>query len=152
MKFTSIFTDTFWQIRISHGWHTEIHIALKYTAPWCTTLCTNYSWEQMANGADNCCLLLTNHELPHCLPCNIIPSSSPQVNYFPLFQMLLAVRHADSSAKFVCALHQGVHQPPWSAEPWTRSTVKILLICVCMCMLCRKEMKRWKKLSKKIHC
>jgi hypothetical protein len=52
-----------------------INIALKYTAPWHTTLLTSCKWEQMANGANNCCLLLTNnnqtpkHE-PHCSPWN----------------------------------------------------------------------------------
>jgi hypothetical protein len=76
---------------------------LKYTTPWCTTLHTNCSWEQMANGADNCCLQLKN---PHCLPCNIILSSGSQVNYFPSFQTLSVLRHADSPAKFVCTLQQ----------------------------------------------
>jgi hypothetical protein len=86
-----------------HISHKEIHTALKYTAPWCTTLFINCNWEQMANGDDNCCLLLTNHKQtpthePHCSPCNIIPSSGPHVNYFPSFRTL----SADSSAKFVC--------------------------------------------------
>jgi hypothetical protein len=40
----------------------EIHVALKYTSPWCTTLLTNWNWEKMANEADNCCLLLINHK------------------------------------------------------------------------------------------
>jgi hypothetical protein len=31
---------------------------------WRTTLLTDCNWEQMANGADTCCLLLTNHKLP----------------------------------------------------------------------------------------
>jgi hypothetical protein len=77
-----IFADTFYQIHISHRCHSEIHISLKYTAPWRTTLLTNCNWEQMANGADNCCLMLTNHKQisthePHRSPWNIIPSSGP---------------------------------------------------------------------------
>jgi hypothetical protein len=31
-----------------------------------------------------------------------MPSSGPQVNHFPLFQTLSAIRHVDSSAKVVC--------------------------------------------------
>jgi hypothetical protein len=112
---------------ISHGWHTEMHIALKHAAPWHTTLSTNWHWEQMTNGADNCCLLLTNHKQtpkhePHCSPCNIIPSSGQQVNYYPSFQTLLAIRHTDSLAKFACVLQQAVPWLPWRAEPWTQST------------------------------
>jgi hypothetical protein len=79
----------------------------------------------MANGADNCHPLLTNHKQtpthePHCLPCNIIPSSGLQVNYFTSFQTL----SADSSVKFVCASQQATYQSPWSAESWTRQVTK----------------------------
>jgi hypothetical protein len=35
-----------------------------------------------------------------------MPSSGPQVNNFPSFQTLTVIRHADSSAKFVCASQQ----------------------------------------------
>jgi hypothetical protein len=81
----------------------------------------------MANRVDNCCLLLTNHKQipthePHCSPCNIMPSRGPHVNFCPSFQRLSTNRHADSSAKFVCASQQAEHRPPWSAEPWTLST------------------------------
>jgi hypothetical protein len=38
------------------------------------------------------------------------------------FWKLWAVRHADLSAKFICASQQAAHRPPWSAEPWNRST------------------------------
>jgi hypothetical protein len=105
-KFTSNFSPT----RISDGCHTEIHVALKYTAPWHTIVLTNWNWEQMANGADNCCLLLKNHKQtlthePHCSPWNILPSSGPQVNYFPSFQMLSDIRH-------VCTSQQGAHRSP----------------------------------------
>jgi hypothetical protein len=97
----------------------------------------------MANGADNCCLLLTNHNPthePHCLPCNIISSSGPQINYFPSFQTLSAIRRTDSSAKFACASLQVVHRLPWSTESWTRSTQKnipctIVLALSFMCSL-----------------
>jgi hypothetical protein len=104
--------------------HTEIHIPLKYTAPWHATVVTNCNWKQMTYGVDNCCLLVTNHKQtlkhePHCSPWNIIPSSGPQVNYFSSFQMLSVVRHGDSLAKFVCASRQAAHCSPWSAEPWT---------------------------------
>jgi hypothetical protein len=37
---------------------------------------------------------------------------------FPSLRTLSAVRHADSSTKFVCASQQAEHRPPWSAEPW----------------------------------
>jgi hypothetical protein len=47
--YVEIFADTFQKIRISHGWHTEIHAALKHTAPWSTTLRTNCNWEQVAS-------------------------------------------------------------------------------------------------------
>jgi hypothetical protein len=40
------------------------------------------------------------------------------------FRTLSAVRHACSSAKFVCGSQQAEHRPPWSAEPWSRSTHK----------------------------
>jgi hypothetical protein len=89
--------------RDSHSCHIEIHIALKHTAPWRTTLLNNCSWEQMANGADNCWLLLTDHKQtpmhePHCSLFNIIPSSGPHVNYFPSFQTLWADTSANSHA------------------------------------------------------
>jgi hypothetical protein len=38
------------------------------------------------------------------------------------FRMLSALKHADSSAKFICASQPAVHQLPWSAEPWSQST------------------------------
>jgi hypothetical protein len=38
------------------------------------------------------------------------------------FRMLSAFRHADSSAKYVCASQQAAHWLPWSAEPWTQPT------------------------------
>jgi hypothetical protein len=84
---------------------TQIHVALKYTAPWRTTLRTNCSWEQMANGATNCCMLLINHKQTpmhelYCSPWNIMPSSGPQVNYFPSFQKLSA-HHA---CWFICKI------------------------------------------------
>jgi hypothetical protein len=111
--YVEIFAYTFQQIRISRSCHREIHTALKYTAPWHTTLLANCN---SANGAGNCCLLLTNQTLPHephCSPCNIIPSSCPHINYFPSFQTL----SGDSSTKFVCASRQTAHPPLWSAEP-----------------------------------
>jgi hypothetical protein len=40
------------------------------------------------------------------------------------FQMLLAVRHADSLAKFACASQQVAHRSQWSAESWTRQVTK----------------------------
>jgi hypothetical protein len=36
-------------------------------------------------------------------------SSGPQVNYFPSFQTLLAISHADSLAKFLTTLQLAVH-------------------------------------------
>jgi hypothetical protein len=41
-----------------------------------------------------------------------MPSNGPQVNYFPSFQMILAIKHADSSAEFMCALLLAVHRLP----------------------------------------
>jgi hypothetical protein len=81
----------------------------------------NCNWEQMPNGAYNCCLLLKNHKQTptheqHCSPWNTIPSSGPQVNYFSSFQTFSAIRHVDSSAKFVCASQPAVHQPPWTVN------------------------------------
>jgi hypothetical protein len=85
-----------------------------YNAPWFTTLCTKCSWEQMANGADNCCLPRSNHKLPHCSQCNIILSSGPQINYFLSFQMSSALRHTDSSAKSYapCSKWRTSHRGP----------------------------------------
>jgi hypothetical protein len=85
---------------ISRRWHTEIHVALKRTAPWRNTLFTNCNWEQMANRANSCRPQLTNHKQipthePHCSP---------------------AIRHTESSAKFVCSSQPAVHRSPWSAE------------------------------------
>jgi hypothetical protein len=98
------------------------------------TLLTKCNWEQMANGARNCCLLLTNHKQtpthePHCSPWNIMTSSNPQLNYFPLFPMLSALRHVDSVAKFLCSSLQEEHLSPWSSEPWNRST-KLKKLCI----------------------
>jgi hypothetical protein len=81
----------------------------------------------MVNGANNCCLLLKNHKkLPHmnCAACReiIAPTSSPQVIYFLSFQTLLAIRHADSSAKFIRALQQVAH---WLREPVNKVKKKL---------------------------
>jgi hypothetical protein len=59
----------------------------------------------MAHGADNYCLLLINHKQTpmhelHSQPCNIILCKGLQVNYFSSFQMLWAIKHAESLAKF----------------------------------------------------
>jgi hypothetical protein len=44
--------------------------------------------------------------------------------------MLLAVRHADSSAKFICASQQAAHRLTWSTAPWTWSTHKISFLYI----------------------
>jgi hypothetical protein len=83
-----------WNLRQNFHWHfladlyftqvSHIHFALKYTAPWHTTLLTNCDGEQMVNGIGNCCLLLINykqtpmHELD-CLLWNTMSSSGPQL-------------------------------------------------------------------------
>jgi hypothetical protein len=41
---------------------------------------------------------------------------------FPSFLKLSAVRHADSSTKFVRSSRQETCQLPWSTEPWNQST------------------------------
>jgi hypothetical protein len=48
-----------------------------------------------------------------------MPSSGPQVNYFPSFQTLSAISHADSLAKFVCASQWWCtsHREAQSCEP-----------------------------------
>jgi hypothetical protein len=43
-----------------------------------------------------------------------VMSGSPQVNYFCLFLMLLAIKHVDSSAKCVCLLQLLAHWSPRS--------------------------------------
>jgi hypothetical protein len=105
--YVEIFADTFQQIRISNRCHTEIHVALKHREPCRATLLT-VNREQMARGADNYYLLLTNRKQtpinePHSPPCNIILCRGLQVNYFPSFQTLSAVKHAESWANFACA-------------------------------------------------
>jgi hypothetical protein len=86
--------------------HIEIRVALKYSAPCFFALPTNCD-RNKGNGADNYHSQLTYdkkiplHELDS-LSWNIMLSVGPQVNYFPSFQTLLAIRHADSSAKFIC--------------------------------------------------
>jgi hypothetical protein len=91
-----------------------------------TMTLTYCNWVQMANGTDNCFLLLTNLKHfrryePHCLPWNMMPSSGLQVTYFPSFQTL----SADSLAKFACASQQEAHWPAWSPEQWTQVTTKL---------------------------
>jgi hypothetical protein len=60
----------------------------------------------MAIGADNCWQIINKLPRMNCTasPRNIMLSSGPQVNYFPSFQTLSAIRHADSSAKFIMCL------------------------------------------------
>jgi hypothetical protein len=72
----------------------HVRVIQKYTLPWSTP----------------------HLDVPHCSPCNIILSSGPQVTYLHSCQTLSDVRHADSSAKFVCASQHAAHRPPWSAE------------------------------------
>jgi hypothetical protein len=76
---------------------------------------TNCNWEKITNGADSCCLLLINHKQtpthePQCSSWHIIPSTGSQINYFPSFQTLWAIRHADSAAKFVWTSQQETHR------------------------------------------
>jgi hypothetical protein len=64
---------------------------------------------------DNYCLLLTNHKQTpikerHCPPRNIILCRGLQVNYFPSFQLLSAVKHAESSAKVAYASRPAMHR------------------------------------------
>jgi hypothetical protein len=105
-----IFANAFQQIRTSHRCHTEIHVALKYRKS-CATLLTplTVNWEQMAHGADNCCLLLKNHKLP-CM--NIIPCRGLQVNYFLSFQTLSTIKHA----KLACITQRTGHREARSRE------------------------------------
>jgi hypothetical protein len=42
------------------------------------------------------------------------------VNRNASFQTLSAFRHADSWAKFICALQPAVHRLPWSRDLWTQ--------------------------------
>jgi hypothetical protein len=86
----------------------------------------------MANGADNWCLLLINHKQTpmhelHFSPWNIILPSVH--NYFPSFQMLLSIRHADSSAKFVCALQQVAHWLLWTGQQSLKKKLFLNGIC-----------------------
>jgi hypothetical protein len=50
-----------------------------------------------------------------------MPSRGPQLNYFPSFQTLLAIKHADSLAKFVSASRQATLWSLWSTELWNWS-------------------------------
>jgi hypothetical protein len=139
--YIKIFTSTFQQIRISPRCHTEIHVALKYSEPCRTTLLSNCYWQQMTNGADNCCLLLTNHKQtlthePHWLLWNIMPLVSVQVKLLPFIPNVIT----DSSAKFICASQQEAHQLPWSAELWTCQLTKnppsnTLIVWIDICKL-----------------
>jgi hypothetical protein len=43
------------------------------------------------------------------------------------FRTLSSFRHADSSAKFVCASQQAAHRSPWNAEPCARLVTENLL-------------------------
>jgi hypothetical protein len=101
--FTSKFSPTLSSRSVFHVSVTQKYTyALKYTAPWLTLL-TNCNWGKTGNRADNCCLLLTNckqtptHEL-HCSPWNIMPSSSPQVNYFPYRSSGMLIHRQNSNA------------------------------------------------------
>jgi hypothetical protein len=49
--------------------------------------------------------------------------SDLQVNYFPSFQTLSAIRHADSSARFVRASQPAVHQSPRTVQQFKKMTV-----------------------------
>jgi hypothetical protein len=156
--YVEIFADTLWQIRISRRRHTQIHVALKYTAPWRTTLCTNCNCEQMAYGADNTCLLLTNHKqipkhLPHCTPWNIVPSSGAQIYYLPSFQSLSAIRCTDFSAKFLCASQPVVYRSPWighqRCEPPSTLSYERIKAYLQTHTLTRRRSLYWRKNSEK---
>jgi hypothetical protein len=131
--YVEIFADSFQQIRIAHTCSSKVYCTMTHHT-------AHGHWEQMANGANNCCLLLTNHKQtpmhePHCSPWNIIQSSGPQVNYFLSLQTESAIRHVDSSTKFVRASQQAALRSLWSAETWngqqSQKTLCIFISKVC---------------------
>jgi hypothetical protein len=135
MKFTSKFSPfssrSVFYVDIIQKYTLLKNIA-DYVVPHCWL---TVNWEQMAHDVDNCCLLLTNqkqtpvHE-PYFQPCNIMLCRSLQVNYFPSFQALSAVKHAESSAKFACASRPAIHRWRWNAEPWTIDSFKNVPVLV----------------------
>jgi hypothetical protein len=99
-----IFADSLQHICISRRCHTEIHVALKYGEPCCATLLLTGNKWLMALITAACCWQIIN-KLPYM---NIIPCRGLQVNYFPSFQTLLAIKHAESLGKLACILQHGV--------------------------------------------
>jgi hypothetical protein len=76
---------------------------------------------------DGCCTCVFNELLINCEKYLRVKKTAFSISLWKAttsFQMLSAVRHADSSTKFACALQQAAHRSPWSPEPWTRQVSK----------------------------
>jgi hypothetical protein len=96
---------------ISHGWCVlVVPVVLlsisHHDIPHCALTVAENKWLMEVITAAYCWRII--NKLPHCVPCNIIPSSSPQDNYIPSFQTLSAIQHADSSVNSY-ALHSKQH-------------------------------------------
>jgi hypothetical protein len=95
---------------ISHSCQIEIHAALKYTVPWRTTLLTNCNWEEMANGADNCCLHSFIHQWLY----------SPFVGLWPLLQfrnLFYTVGRNPWTSDQLVARHLPIHRTTQTSMP-----------------------------------
>jgi hypothetical protein len=57
----------------------------------------------------------------YCSTWNRIPSSGPQVNFFPSLRTSSTNRHTDSSSKFACASRQAEHRSSWRA--WYKKSI-----------------------------
>jgi hypothetical protein len=103
MKIMSKFSPTLSSRSVFHVGATEICVALKYISyniPYWSLPETENKWLMELITADNH-NQTSMHEL-HCSPCNLIPSSGPQITSCPSFKTLSAISHTDSLAKFAC--------------------------------------------------
>jgi hypothetical protein len=77
-----------------------------------------------ANGVEEECINNELRQISTCREDSIFNTSCDLWTVTTSFRTLSAVRHADSSARFVCASKRAAHRSPWSADLWTQSTQK----------------------------
>jgi hypothetical protein len=84
-----------------------------HDVPHCALMETENKWLMELITAAYCWQIINKL---HCSLWNILLSSGLQVNYFPSFQMLSTIRHADSLVKFLCALWRAAYWSLWTSQ------------------------------------
>jgi hypothetical protein len=115
-----IFADTFQPLYSSHRRHREMLCSVPHhdtSISHCSLIVTKGKWlMELTTACHSSHTINKFARMNHIARHETAPSNGPQVNYFPSFQTLWLIRHADSSAKFVSASQPEARHSPSSAQ------------------------------------